>query len=159
MSPGGPHLARRFFAVLRARPLRPAEQAAVARRLRPEERHLFWQQCPADQRHGLECSRAVLARCPDRIDLARAALLHDVGKGRAPLGVAARTLATALAACRLPTPGRLGAYMDHGPTGAAALEAAGAEPVVVCFARHHHTSRPEGIATADWEVLCRADHP
>ena len=158
MSPALPHLARRFFGVLVATPLRPGEQAAVGALLRPAERALFWGQPAADQRHGLECARAVQAACPGRSDLARAALLHDVGKRRSGLGAVGRSLATALAGARLPGRGRFAAYREHGPLGATELEAAGAEPMVVAFARHHHAKRPDAVPAADWEVLRRADH-
>ena len=158
MSAGLPHLVRRFFEVLGAARLGPAEQAEASRLLRAAERDLFWGQCPADQRHGLESARLVLRRRPARPDLARAALLHDVGKRHAGLGVAGRTMAATLGAVRVPLRGRWAAYRDHGPAGAADLEAAGAEPLVVGFARHHHGSRPDDIPTADWEELCRADY-
>ena len=157
MSAGLPHLVRRFFGVLGAVRLSPAEQAEASRLLEPPERDLFWGQRPADQRHGLECARAVLGRCPGRPDLARAALLHDIGKRHAGLGVAGRTTAATLGVLHLPVKGRFAAYLGHGPAGAADLEAAGAEAVVVGFARHHHGSRPDHIPAADWEELCRAD--
>jgi hypothetical protein len=158
VSPALPHLARRFFGVLVAAPLRPGEQAAAGALLRPAERGLFWGQPAADQRHGLECARAVQAACPGRRDLARAALLHDLGKRQAGLGAVGRSIATALAAARLPVPGRFAAYREHGPLGATELEAAGAEPLVAAFARHHHGERPAGIAAEDWDALRRADH-
>jgi hypothetical protein len=153
-----PHLARRFFSVLRARPLRPGEQAAAARLLRPTERALFWGQRPADQRHGLECAAAVLIRRPDRPDLARAALLHDIGKRQAALGALGRALATTLGFLRVPVAGRFAAYLGHGRAGAADLEAAGAEALIVSFACHHHDGRPADVPADDWVELCRADH-
>jgi hypothetical protein len=155
---GLPHLARRFFGVLRAGPLRPGEQAAVARLLRPAEQGLFWGQRPADQRHGLECAVAVLVRRPDRPDLARAALLHDIGKRQTDLGALGRTLATTLGFAHLRVRGRFAVYLAHGPAGAADLEAAGAETLVVGFARHHHAGRPADVAADDWAELRRADH-
>jgi len=151
------HLARRFFGTLRRRPLRPAQQAEAAGLLHPEERKLFWGQGPADQRHALKCARAVLARAPGRFDLARAALLHDVGKGMVRLGVVGRVLATGLSLLRLPTPGRFGAYLAHGQSGADQLAAAGAEPLVVAYTRHHHESRPPAVPAEDWELLAAAD--
>jgi hypothetical protein len=155
---GGPgHLVRRFFGVLGAHPLRPAEQAWVASLLRPAEWALFWGQAAADQRHAFACARAARAALPERDDLARAALLHDVGKRHADLGALGRSLATTLRFLRLPAHGRLAAYLAHAATGAADLAAAGAEPVVVDFARHHHAPRPEGLPSADWDVLCRVD--
>ena len=151
------HLAHRLLEVVRARPLRPAEQARAAALLRPQERPLFWQQTPADQRHGWESAARVMARTPARRDLARAALLHDVGKGIVRLSVPGRILAGVLSLLHLPAPGALGAYLAHGPCGAEALQAAGAEPVVVAYARHHHRPRPPAVPTGDWDLLARAD--
>jgi hypothetical protein len=119
---------------------------------------MFWEQANADQRHGLECARAAAARAPERSDLARAALLHDLGKRRAGLGVLGRCAASALRHFRLPTPGRLGSYLAHGPAGAADLESAGAEALVVAYARYHHRARPAAVPAPDWDVLIAADH-
>ena len=151
------HLARRFLGGLRPRRLAPAEQAEAAALLRPGEARLFWGQPPGDQRHALAGARAVLARAPGRPDLARAALLHDVGKAAARLGVPGRVLATSLSLLRLPAPGRLADYLAHPARGADALQAAGADPLVVAYARHHHCRRPPDIPTGDWELLARAD--
>jgi hypothetical protein len=151
------HLARRFFAVLRARPLDPSEQAEVAALLRTEETALFWGQSVPDQRHGLESARAAAALRPERSDLIRAALLHDVGKQHARLGIMARSLASGLDLVGLPAGGRLRQYLEHGPRGGADLAAAGAEPLVVEFARTHHGERPEGITAGDWDVLISSD--
>lgn len=152
------HLARRFADVLRARPLGPAEQQAVAALLRCEERPLFWNQTAADQRHAYRGATRLMAEAPGRRDLARAALLHDVGKGAERLSVPGRVAAAALSLLHLPTPGRLGAYLAHSVLGADALQAAGAEPLVVDYARHHHGRRPPSAAPADWDLLARADH-
>jgi len=158
MSRALPHLARRFFGSLQAAPLSPADQAEAAALLRGAERPLFWGQAPADQRHGLECARAVLAGCPGRRDLARAALLHDVGKRHARLGPIGRALATTLGFLHLPARGGAAAYLAHAVLGAADLAATGAEPLVVGYARHHHTGRPADISPEDWTALYRADH-
>ncbi len=151
------HLSGRFFAVLAARPPGPREQTEVAGLLRPEERRLFWDQPAADQRHGLESARRVLRAAPGRRDLARAALLHDVGKRHARLGPLGRVLASVAALARLPQRGRVAAYLDHGALGAEELAAAGAEPVVVEFARHHHAERPPAFPPEAWALLQRAD--
>jgi len=158
VSRGPGHLVRRFFGVLGAAPLRPLEQAWVARRLHPAECSLFWGQSPPDQRHGFECACTVAAARPDRPDLARAALLHDVGKRHAGLGALGRSLATFLDLLHLPTRGRWAAYLAHDRSGSSDLAKAGAEPVVVAFARHHHGPRPGDVPPADWDLLCRADH-
>lgn len=151
------HLVRRFLEVLRAESLTPDEQTEVAALLRPEERPLFWRQPVADQRHGLESARSVALRLPGRTDAARAALLHDVGKRHARLGVIGRSLASLLELLHLPAPGRLGSYLDHGRLGAEELRAAGAEELVVAFTRAHHGRRPSSIDPVVWEALVEAD--
>jgi len=151
------HLARRLVGVVRSRPLSPLEQARVAALLCPGERQLFWRQSPVDQRHAHDCALRVTALDAGRRDLARAALLHDVGKGLAPLPVPGRVVAGFLSLLHLPAPGRLGSYLAHGPHGAEALRAAGAETLVVAYARHHHGARPAEIPPRDWDLLARAD--
>ena len=61
--------------------------------------------------------------------------------------------------CHLPLRGRLLAYRNHGELAAGELEAMGAEPLVVEFARHHHESRPMTIEINTWDLLQRADQP
>lgn len=151
------HLGRRLLGGLHPRRLGPGEQAEAAALVRPGEARLFWRQSPADQRHALNCARAVLASAPDRPDLARAALLHDVGKATARLGVPGRVLATSLSLLRLPAPGRWADYLAHAARGADELRTAGADPVVVAYARHHHGHRPPEVPARDWELLTRAD--
>ncbi len=151
------HLVARFFSVVRARPLGPREQAEAAALLRPPERRLFWDQPTADQRHGLEAARRALRDAPGRRDLGRAALLHDVGKRHARLGPVGRSLASAVALAGLPQRGRVAAYLDHGAVGAGELAAAGAERIVVQFARWHHAARPPEFAAGEWALLQRAD--
>jgi hypothetical protein len=151
------HLARRFFQVMAARPLAPAEQAEAADLLRPEETALFWSMAVADQRHAFDCARWVADRAPGRKDLIRAALLHDVGKRHAPLGLWRRSLVSGLELVGLPVPRRHAAYLAHGPVGARELESAGAEEVVVVFARDHHQPAPPGVDPSDWAVLSEAD--
>lgn len=152
------HLVARFIEVLRGRGLGPREQAEAAALLTTNERPLFWAQAATDQRHGLECARRVLRARPGRIGLARAALLHDVGKRHAALGVLGRSLATGLAMFRVPVGARMRRYLDHGELGADDLAAAGAEALVVDFARHHHGARPAAISEDEWVLLQAADH-
>ncbi|MFQ5948099.1 MAG: HD domain-containing protein [Acidimicrobiia bacterium] len=147
------HLAGRFFEVLGSRPLGPREQREAAALLRTAEHPIFWRQPAVDQRHGLECARAVLRLTPGRRDLARAALLHDVGKRHAGIGVIRRSLASGLELVRLPAPGRLGLYLTHGELGARELAEAGAEELVVEFARSHHQERPASIPAEAWQTL------
>ncbi len=157
--PGSPvHLTRRFFDVVLARPLTPTERAGVEAWLSPGESELFFAQSHPDQRHGYSAAASVLAG--DQVDpsLVRAAMLHDVGKRHARLGVLGRVLASLLILARIPLSGRFATYRDHGAVGAAEMERLGVEPLVAIFARHHHGDRPDSIDPEAWEVLWQADH-
>jgi len=151
------HLARRFFQSLRSRPLDPAEQERVSGWLRDGEGPLFWRQQSIDQRHALTCAEVIVDRQPERPDLIRAALLHDIGKRHSNLGVSGRVVAASLALLRLPAPGRLARYLDHGPLGAAELARLEAEPMVIAFAEGHHGACPPGADADDWHLLREAD--
>jgi HD domain len=155
--PGPPgHLVRRFFGSLRARRPRPADQAWVASVLSSEEAALFWAQPPVDQHHGVSVARRVAAGgAPPPV--VAAALLHDVGKRHSSTGTVARSLASAAAMLRIPVRGRWRDYLEHGELGARDLEAIGAGPVAVAFARHHHHDRPAGVSDAAWTALSSAD--
>lgn len=150
------HLAWRFLDVLMARPLDRSEREAVRGWLRGEaETSAFFSQADADQRHGYDSARHVLAEVPGRMDLIRAALLHDIGKRHAHLGPWGRVLASVAIRLRLPLPPRWALYRDHGRVGAAEL--AGAEPLVVAFLAAHHGPRPASIDESDWVILTGAD--
>ncbi|MDH3500088.1 MAG: HDIG domain-containing protein [Acidimicrobiia bacterium] len=154
------HLVVRFLDVLGSRRLSPAEQDDVAALLDSRaESEAFWDQPVADQRHGLAAAKYILGEVQANRSLARAALLHDIGKRHARLGVFGRSVAGAARAFRLPAGGRIRAYLDHGDIGAKELESAGAEPLVVAFTRHHHGQVvPTGVSAADWALLSAADH-
>lgn len=151
------HLAARFAEVLGARPLSPRQQSEVAALLRQPEWGIFWSQPAADQLHGLRCARHVLRHAPGDLPLARAALLHDVGKQVAGSGALGRVGASVLGMLAGGAPGRWGRYLAHGEIGARLLEEAGAEAAVLSFARHHHGSRPEGWDPEQWALLEEAD--
>src|SRR5690606_36104872 len=111
----------------------------------------FFSQHPADQRHGLSSAEYVTRHAPDRPDLRRAALLHDVGKRHAGLGVIERVLASLALRLRIPVRGRWALYRDHGRIAAAELTS---EPELVRrFALHHHGEAPAEISPADWDIL------
>jgi hypothetical protein len=74
------HLAGRFFSVILAKRLKPGEVDEIGIWLSPEESKAFFAQPSYDQRHGLDSARYVAELLPDRRDLVRAALLHDIGK-------------------------------------------------------------------------------
>jgi len=157
-APGPPlHLVRRFFGSLRARRPGAEGQLFVARTLTPELARLFWDQPVTDQAHGIAAARRIGSAAPERRDLVQAALLHDVGKRHARLGVIGRSLASVAAMVRMPVRGRHARYLAHGDAGAAELERAGASPIAVAFARHHHGTRPDTITPDDWKLLLEAD--
>lgn len=113
----------------------------------------------ADQRHGYGAARVVEATLgPHRIAV-RAALLHDIGKRHAGLGLMGRVLASVAIRLRIPLWRRARTYRDHGPIGSRELSDWGAESLVVEFARTHHGSRPPGFEPAVWEALCESDKP
>ncbi len=151
----GVHLVRRAIGSLRAQPLTPREEAEVAGLLDDRRADLFWEQPAMDQRHGIEAARFVLARRPGSRDIARAALLHDVGKRHARLGVFGRVVATLLALLRIPAPGRLGVYLDHARLGAEDL--VGADELTVEYARHQDGPRPPSVPGDVWALLKEAD--
>ena len=151
------HLARRFFGSWRVHRPDPAAQQLVADLLSIEEAGVFWEQPAADLAHAVGAVGAVLHQRPERRDLGRAALLHDVGKRHAALGTINRSIATALSLIRIPLRGRYRRYLAHAESGAQELEALGCEALVVQFARHHHGKPPQEIDANDWAALLAAD--
>lgn len=151
------HLARRFFSSLRARRPTASDQMFASGLLSSDEAEVFWSQPVPDLAHAVRSAQSVAEVAPGRHDLARAALLHDVGKRLSGTGIIRRSTATALSLVRLPTPQRMTSYLEHGRLGAEELEALGCEDLVVQFARHHHGIKPAHIATDDWGVLLEAD--
>ena len=110
-----------------------------------------------DQRHGLGGARYVVGGHAERRDLARAALLHDVGKRHARLGVVGRVIASLLRLVGQVGTGRIATYLDHGALAATELSDAGTKGIVVEFARAHHDVRPGEISPDDWAILEAAD--
>ena len=153
------HLTRRFFDVLLARPLDPAETTAVENWLDEGEARLFFSQPEADQRHGYHAALVVLASGNLDGTVLKAALLHDVGKRHARLGVMARSLVSVLIRLRLPLSARGRKYRDHGEAAARELGELGCDDLIVDFARHHHERRPPGFPENVWDLLQRADEP
>lgn len=150
------HLAARLYDVVTSRGLDKGERDAVRRWL--PETHLqgaFFAQTQADQRHGFAAALHVVATHPDRSDLIRAALVHDIGKRHARLGPLGRVLASFAIRLRLPLSPRMALYRDHGRLGAAEL--GGVEGIVIDFARNHHGECPPTISPEDWTTLVASD--
>ncbi|MDH5371427.1 MAG: hypothetical protein OEX97_00615 [Acidimicrobiia bacterium] len=154
------HLARRFVEVATARRLTELECATVTSWMRSDaEAVLFRSQPVADQRHSLRAASRIQHLAPERTDLIRAALFHDVGKQWAGFGIFRRSVAGALTKLGRPLHGRYKTYVEHGPIAAVELERLGCESVVIEFARFHHDGRPASIDANDWSLLEQADEP
>ncbi len=146
------HLVLRFFTSIVALPPGAGDEAWVAERLHDGEFALWAAQPRYDRRHTLRVARRVhrlLAERADRDDWVAAALLHDVGKIRADLGVVGRSVATAVAgvvgkremAGWHDDPGirgRFGRYAAHGEIGGAMVRDAGGRESAARWAEVHH---------------------
>ncbi len=162
---------RQTWAMLTARP-KAADLAAARQVLGPALWALFQRQSPADQAHALAVWRTVQRAGADRF-VQQAALLHDVGKARAPLHLWQRALAVVGRACcprrargawaQGPARGWRTAFVvaEHHPTwGAAWAAQAGAAETVVALIAHHQDPTPEALPPAlhaAWALLRAAD--
>lgn len=153
------HLSRRFFDVLLSRPLAATEIAAVRTWLHGPEAEIFFGQPHADQRHGYHAALTVIAAGDADVSVIRAALLHDIGKRHAGLGLIGRSLSSMLIRSGLPLTTRAKLYRDHGEIAAGELTELACEPLVIEFARHHHGERPTAITPTSWDLLQLADQP
>jgi len=152
------HLVRRFFRALWPGPPAARDVAWVESILEPAELTL-WQELPNhDRRYSIRMARLVEANLADTEYAGQArwlgvALLHDVGKLDARLGVMGRSAATVLGAVagrarvsrwtsatgfRL----RTATYLHHDERGAARIRAAGGREEAARWAlAHHHRDR------------------
>ena len=152
------HQIRRFFDTVTACPLLAEETQRVAAWLDdPTIMALFLDQPVTDQRHSLVCGDYVAA-ITDRPEMIQAAILHDVGKRHAEFGWLRRSLAGLFDFLRVDASRAIRLYNTHGPIGADELSERGAHPLVVEFARAHHSARPDAITDADWSLLLAADN-
>jgi hypothetical protein len=149
------HLVRRFFGALRPGGPSAEDGAWVSGILDPGERDLWSRMAAQDRRHSVGVARrvdAALASTPeagDRRWLA-AALLHDVGKLDAELGVFGRVGATLAGAAagheradnwstRRGMTRRVGLYLRHPELGATRIRRAGGHDEAARWAGAHHT--------------------
>ena len=168
------HYIRRFFTSLSTRPPTAADEAWVETLVSPADLLLFRRLSNTDRRHLVRCARMVDADLGPGADSVwvQAALLHDVGKFDAHLGVFGRVFVTVIATVVGPTRvtswgansgwrGRVASYQRHGEIGAGEIRAAGGpEEAALWSELHHHPDQfaaspipPEIVA-----VLDAADH-
>lgn len=155
------HLVKRFFGSVIPRAPRAEDTVWVATQLTPAELELWSRMPRADRRHSVGVARRVQAALGD--DATRpvlaAALLHDVGKLDAGLGVYGRVIATISGAVVHHDPDtikdwtrtrgftrRVGLYLQHPRLGGDMLELAGSDPLTVAWTREHH------LPPDDWTV-------
>jgi hypothetical protein len=149
------HLTRRFVGALRPGGPAPADVAWVETILEPGELALWARMAAQDRRHSVGVARRVDAalastgEAGDRRWLA-AALLHDVGKLDAGLGVVGRVGATLAGAAaghewaevwstRRGLTRRVGLYLRHPELGATRIRVAGGHEEAAVWAGAHHT--------------------
>ena len=154
------HLARRLVASLRAVGSTGADDSFARSWLNDAEFALWQRQRPVDRRHSAGVARHVAgdAEGAPRWVMA-AALLHDVGKVTADLGVAGRVLAAVLKLAGMRrAPGALGRYLRYPEAGAELLSEAGSDAFVVAWSAQHHLPPASWTVPPPWaEVLARAD--
>ncbi len=170
------HLSRRFVGALSRTPPPAAEREWAAAVLGPRV-YEQWARTPAhDQRHALGVARDVEARLAgtehagdDR--WTAAALLHDIGKLDARLGVYGRVAATVSGAVagrdmadawseRSGFTRRVGLYLRHPELGADRIRLAGGPEEAARWAAAHHTPgawSSTGIPDAVVAALVAAD--
>lgn len=131
------HLVKRFFGSLSPAPLNNVEQAWVKEVLNPREYDLWLTQPTVDQRHSHDIARRfVVIRPQASQDEIAGALLHDIGKINADLGIVARVIATVLP---LPTR-RFSAYRHHQQRGAQILEVIDCSDITIALVAGHPNS-------------------
>jgi putative nucleotidyltransferase with HDIG domain len=135
-----------------------ADRAEALSHLTPKLGALYLGMAVRDQKHALRVLRRL--GHADSL-LCRAALLHDVGKTRAPLGTLGRSLVVLARATdttgllrAIPLLGpRVQRYLRHPEIGAEMLRAAGADAALVEIVAEHESGRPHHPATARLQAV------
>ncbi len=155
--------AGQFWRYLRPAPLTAADQAAVRQVLAPPLAELFGRLSPGEQAHSLSVLRTIQRGAPPaaRAELHQAALLHDVGKSRAPLTLLGRVLVVLV---RRLWPAKAQAWgqgapqgfrrpfvtaAQHPAWGAELAAQAGAPPLTVALIARHQTPVAAPVTTED----------
>ena len=160
--------ARQFWRYLRPVPLTAADQAAVRQVLAPPLAELFGRLSLGEQAHSLTVLRAVQRGAPHvaaRAELHQAALLHDVGKTRAPLSLLDRVLVVLVkrlwpARARAWGQGAPNGYRrpfvtaaQHPAWGAELAAQVGAPPLTVALIARHQTPVAVPATTTEDQLL------
>jgi hypothetical protein len=164
------HLSRRFFGALRPGPPR-ADDVEWARTVLGPDAFALWQRQPNhDRRHAIGVARGVQAQlagtpyADDPVWLS-CALLHDIGKLDARLGVYGRVVATMAGAAaggdmadawsaRGGFTRRVGLYLRHPEIGADRIRLVGAPEEAARWAAAHHSSpKPDDLGIPDVVVV------
>lgn len=152
------HRVRRFFSSLSGSAPSEEDGAWAQGWLSDREVAAFAKMAAVDRRHSIAVARAVVANldrvgltadAPDARWIVAAALLHDVGKSVAGLGVYWRSVATLsgwvgghdMAASWADTRGftrKVGLYLQYPQLGADVLVMAGSDERVAAWAAQHH---------------------
>jgi len=141
------HLVKRFFGSLATAPVSDSDQEWVHDVLNVSELDLWRSQAIVDQRHSFDIAkRFVILRPQASRDEIAGALLHDIGKIEADLGIIARVVATVLP---LPTR-RFSSYRDHQRRGAELLKTIRCSETSIALVAGH----PDSEAL---RALCQAD--
>jgi hypothetical protein len=171
------HLGRRFVRALWPGPPREQDVAWVAGILAPAEMELWCTLPNHDQRYTIRVAKLVEARLAGTEYAGQprwlaAALLHDVGKLDAGLGVVGRSVATVMGAAAGPTRvdrwaqtsgfrRRVAWYLRHDERGADRIRSAGGRDEAAGWAwAHHQRGRwpASGVPIAVAEALEAADN-
>ncbi len=154
-----------FWRVWRARPLPDEAWADITAVLTEEETALFKKFSLSDQQHSYQVLCTLQSAGETQPNLLAAALLHDVGKTRAPLSIWERSL---IVLVQIFLPGKTAVWgqgkpqgwqrpfvvkAQHPGWGAAMAQAAGSQPQTIELIRRHQDSLPETAVTETDHLL------
>ncbi len=155
-------MTKRFFGSLVPVGPRKANDLWARSHLSDAEIRLWNRMQRVDRRHAVGVARRVNNALNDdaTAPIMAAALLHDVGKSVAQLGVYGRVVATLsakvagreMAEAWTQTRGftrRVGLYLEHPRLGGDLCELAGSDPLTVAWVREHH------LPPEQWTVAAR----
>jgi hypothetical protein len=156
-----------FWRVWRARPLPDAAWAKITAVLTEQEAALFNQFSLSDQQHSYQVLCTLQSAGENQPNLLAAALLHDVGKTRAPLSIWERSL---IVLAEKFVPGKTAVWgqgepqgwrrpfvvkAQHPAWGADMAQAAGSHPLTIELIRRHQETLPETAVNESDQLLRR----